>query len=224
MKRIFLLLSSVFVLFGSINIYAEPSDASYKKEEYIKLGIPSKINNFNDFAKVYRTIDKLNAKYLPKYNSKKSGELFRYLFNKDIINKIIKNNQSLFEKRKILGKYSKMYSDFADLYLLKGGKFYKNEIQRISLLSTYSLVSTFELMDKELTEKNLTLIDEKILFITKMIGREIWGIQHKITKKKTIDLQTRLYLIKELPLLMDKIKNIKFLDYENNIKRIQSLY
>ena len=209
-------------------------DESFDEKTYIEIGVPENIHNLKDFAAAYNSfwqiVDK-NKNSLPKYNSKKSGKLFNKLFNKDHVERISKSEIQSQQKREILSKYSMMYSSFSGIYLQNNPKhMYENEIIRLSSLRAFSIITAYKLFDQEIEENNFLLTEvfekpeENVLFITKMIGREFWGLNYKIEKSNTIDSITRDLIKADIKLYEEIVSSIKFLDYDNNIKKIKSLY
>ncbi len=217
------------LLAGDVSI-----DESFEEKTYIEKGVPEKFQNLEDFAAAYNSFWKIvdkNKKCLPKYNSKKSGKLFHKLFNKSHVEKISQSEIQSQQKRGLLSKYSMMYSSFTDIYSQNNPEhIYENEIIRLSSLRTYSIITAYQLLDQEIAENNISMPEvfenpkENVLFITKMIGREFWGLNYRIEKLNTIDSITKDSINDDIKLYEEIVSSIKLLDYDNNIKKIESLY
>jgi hypothetical protein len=228
------ILIAIFILNGMLLAGETSIDESFGEKTYYEKGVPEKFQNLDDFALAYNSfweIAEKNKKNLPKYNSKKSGILFHKLFNKSYVENIIKSDLQSRQKRELLSKYSMMYSGFTDIYSLNNPEnLYENEIIRLSSLKAYSIISAYKILDQEISDNNLELSavfgkpEEKVMFITKMIGREFWGLSFKIDKFDTIDSITKDFIRADIKIYEKLVSSIKFMDYDNNIKKIKSLY
>jgi hypothetical protein len=228
------ILIATFILNGVLIADETSIDESFDEKTYNEKGVPEKFQNLDDFASAYNSfweIAEKNKKNLPKYNSKKSGDLFQKLFNKSHVENIIKSDLQSQQKRELLSKYSQMYSGFTDIYSLNNlENKYENEIIRLSSLKAYSIISAYKILDQEICDSDLKLSEvfenseEKVMFITKMIGREFWGLNFKIDKLSTIDSVTKDFIRADIKMYEKLVSSTKFLDYDNNIKNIKSLY
>ena len=212
----------------------EAIDGSLSNKEYFKKGVPKRIEGLDDLVSAYNTLWTLsdnNESCLPRYNSPKSQVVFEKLFNKHQIKRVLSKDLPSQEKRVMLTKLRTIYSDFSAMYDMKNqNHIYDNESVRIFSLSAYAFFLTFSLIDDEIRVNNIDLKNvwedpqEKILFMTKMIGRDLGALNYSIKTNKRINKQTKEKIKKDYDEYESLVKSIKFLDYENNIKKIGSLY
>ncbi len=218
------------ILLISIASYgqSDSNDTSHTIQEYYKHGVPKNFQELRDYGKAYNSLSALvkeDKSILPKYDSEKSGSLFNKMFNKSIIDKNFVLDIPSIEKRQLLSKYSMMLSDFSGIYLMSNpNEMYTDESALISSIRIYSEIRVYELMDTELSENNAELPNDKVLFLTKMVGRSLWGLEHKITRSSKIDDVVLKMLKQDYNLYRKKISSLKFLNYDENIKKIDSLY
>lgn len=228
------ILALVVICNGLSHADQKTIDESFDEKVYFEKGVPEKVQDLNDFARVYNTFWEIadqNKNSLPRYDSKKSGNLFNRLFNKNHIENISKKEIQLQQKIELLSKYGMMYSSFEDIYSVNNvGHIYEDEIVRLSSLKAFCIISEYKKLDEEMNKKKLKAADvfkkpeEKVLFITKMIGREFWGLNFKIEKLDIIDAETKNSIRNDIERYKKIVSSIKFLDYDANIKKIKSLY
>ena len=157
----FLLACSVIVSL-SICFAAEP-DESLTRDEYYSLGIPKKISDLREVENAYFILHDLSKKkknVLPKYDSKKSKDIFNFIFDRKHILNALSNSPDAQSKTKLIQNYHKLNSRFWTMYMINAtGNTYDDEIIRISVVGIHARVLLYEIHNDYYKQNNLKLKD-----------------------------------------------------------------
>jgi hypothetical protein len=227
-----MLCCSVFLLQFTV-AWADTSypDGSLTEEEYYQKGIPRVIESLEDYDKAlvaFRKIAKEDCGCLPRYNSDKSKAVFNLLFSKRLPDEIAQGDLLIVERRQILSELQIVRGFFIGEYLIcNKNHIYDNEHMRLHSLSVHIQLLLYELMEAELLKNNLDFADavpdpqEKILLLVRGIHRDMWAMDYYPNKAlKNLDDETKSEIKRDEESYKKRILAIKFLDYENNVKKL----
>ena len=154
MKRSFLyvvvLLTSLPLFFASCKKNKQP-DLSYTIEKYEELGMPDcdKIWNNNDYFVAIGVLDKIKAKdslALPRYDSKKSGKLFRHMIGLENLLFVDSNSVPLYERAYHVQAFLGIQSDLSRVYtnIYSREQYYNKELVHLYM---FGIAVTQKMLD-----------------------------------------------------------------------------
>ncbi|HEX2954714.1 MAG TPA: hypothetical protein VHR47_12135 [Bacillota bacterium] len=200
-----------------INYIPIEKDQTLTVEAYYKLGIPKSITTPDDIVIIFdklQAIQRDDPKKLPRYNSRKSGRLFHYLTDFESIDRILSSFKTYPERQKFLYDYANNRQYLTVTYLLAGN--YPNEclLSRCSVL--YARLRSMQMAEEQLELSGQSYDDigidrSKRVVMTKIVGREFWGIEH--LNNKSTDPYVRQTVKKHLPVLKRMITALKMIDH-----------
>ena len=147
--------SFVYTLFLMIVLASctqkEVEDHSYTIRKYEKMGMPDcdRIWNNNDFFNAVETLDEVKATdfmALPRYDSRKSGKLFRHLISMENLSFLESDTISLRDKAYKVQAFLGIQSDLVRIYTNLYGKeqYYEKELAQLYM---FGLTVTQKMLD-----------------------------------------------------------------------------
>ena len=230
-------LCCLFVLICFSSAWADTAlpDGSLTEEEYYQTGMPRAIEGFEDYDKAvesFQLLAEADPCCLPRYNSEKSKAIFHLLFDESLPDNIAHGDMPIVEKRQWLAELYMSYDRLLSVYLIsQRGCTYDNECIRISSLSTHAQILALELMQAEMDEYHINPADafpdsqRTIMLFVKEMYMDLWTFEYYPKKAwKNADGESLSKIKQDAESYKKRILAIKFLDYENNVKKLDLSY
>ena len=219
-KIIFFILIAISLLgispFNEIKYIPIEDDTSLTKEEYYMYGVPKKIYSLDQLKLIFKALGKIkneSFEALPRYNSKKSQEIFN-LLSSDNMERIIKESILYTDKQQFIWAYlgnNLNYPSLTDIYSTNEN-IYQNELSLCELFQLELNVLSYELYDL-LDDKDKGVIsDEQKELMSKLLGRLFWSVEFKINGKFEIDEYVKKKIDIELPKIKKRIEKLEIID------------
>jgi hypothetical protein len=226
MKIVYFVTIAIFIAISIAD--ASEVDNSLTSDEYYKFGVLKEINGMEELYNTYITLLKLSGDkkdILPKYNSKKSKEIYQMIFSQHHIITALTYINTTEEKINLLVKYRKLIDRFLSLYMTKTSRHnYDDEFMRIGLLKLHSILLIYEEYDRYYNANSLNVNDmfgtpnELYIFKTNLYD-DICGT-YILWPDRKMDKETKTYSETILKQYIERADKISFIsEYKLNFNK-----
>lgn len=220
MKKLLFYLLLFFIGCSGSYYLAENKDTSLSVKDYNSLGMPKIINTKDDLSSAVECLKQLAGKSpekLPRYNSRKSGDLFQQYTSFEMLSSNVEQLKSYQEKHEFLmeyiyGNFNQSKMSFLRLYTFANAKsgIYHNEQTLLLAANIYARILLYEAAEKsgKIDEFSNTLTKTA----TKYFADDLYYLENYYGNSNYSDVYIKSFCKKQVPELKERILKLTFID------------